>query len=96
MIGNHDVMRKRYLIKGHVQGVGFRFWAARTAASLGLAGTVRNRSDGAVEVETEGPAATIEAFAAALHQGPRHGRVDQVDELAPGNAPLPDEFRIIA
>jgi acylphosphatase len=70
----------RVVVSGRVQGVGFRAWVAREATSLGVAGRVWNRSDGRVEVEAVGPAATLERFLAALRQGPRLARVEQVAE----------------
>jgi acylphosphatase len=68
----------RVEILGDVQGVGFRFFAERRANQLGLRGWVRNRYDGAVEVEAEGPASDLERFLTALRQGPRAARIDDV------------------
>ena len=65
-------------IFGHVQGVGFRYFAEAHARRLGLAGYVRNRHDGAVEVEAEGEAPTLERFLDLLRQGPRMARVRDV------------------
>jgi acylphosphatase len=52
---------------GHVQGVGFRYTAKAAAAGFEIAGTVRNVSDGRVELIAEGPREELEAFRAALH-----------------------------
>jgi acylphosphatase len=65
-------------ILGDVQGVGFRFFAERHARQLGLEGYVRNRYDGAVEVEAEGKAAALEHFLNELRHGPRMARVQDV------------------
>jgi acylphosphatase len=65
-------------IFGDVQGVGFRFFAERHARQLGLEGYVRNRYDGAVEVEAEGPAPALEQFLNELRHGPRLARVQDV------------------
>ena len=65
-------------IVGDVQGVGFRFFAERHARQLGLEGYVRNRYDGAVEVEAEGTAAALEQFLNELRHGPRMARVQDV------------------
>ena len=65
-------------IVGDVQGVGFRFFAERHARQLGLEGYVRNRYDGAVEVEAEGPAPALEQFLNELRHGPRLARVQDV------------------
>lgn len=61
-----------------MQGVGFRFFAERQARKHGLDGYVRNRYDGAVEVEAEGPSPALEQFLNALRQGPRAARVREV------------------
>ncbi len=65
-------------ITGDVQGVGFRFFAERHARQLGLEGYVRNRYDGAVEVEAEGSAPALEHFLNELRHGPRLARVQDV------------------
>lgn len=61
-----------------MQGVGFRFFAERGARRLGLEGYVRNRHDGAVEVEAEGPPTALEQFLSDLRHGPRAARVQDV------------------
>ena len=71
---------KRFFVSGRVQGVGFRFFAERTALSLGLGGFVRNLFDGRVEVCAIGTAEQIEAMRTALRRGPRMASVDRVDE----------------
>ena len=71
---------KRFFVSGMVQGVGFRFFAERTAASLGVAGFVRNLLDGRVEVYAIGSAEQVEALKNALRRGPRMAAVDRVDE----------------
>ena len=63
-----------------VQGVGFRFFAARAAERLGLAGYVANLPDGRVEVYAIGNAAQIEALRTELQRGPRMARVERVTE----------------
>ncbi|MDH4083059.1 MAG: acylphosphatase [Nitrospira sp.] len=55
-------VRAHVVLYGHVQGVGFRAFAARTASSLDLSGGVRNLDDGRVELEVEGMKPVIEAF----------------------------------
>jgi len=47
-------VRKHIYFYGRVQGVGFRYYAVQKAGQLGLAGWVRNRYDGSVEMEVEG------------------------------------------
>jgi acylphosphatase len=71
---------RRVVIRGRVQGVGFRAFVEYTAHDLGLAGWVRNRRDGAVEAVFAGPAETVKAVIEACRRGPRGGRVDAVEE----------------
>ena len=67
-------------IHGRVQGVGFRAFAQRRAAELGLSGFARNLNDGVtVEVVAEGQRANLEALLAALRLGPSASHVDNVD-----------------
>ncbi|HEX3629857.1 MAG TPA: acylphosphatase [Candidatus Dormibacteraeota bacterium] len=73
-----DRRRLKAEIFGDVQGVGFRFFAERHARRLGLEGYVRNRYDGAVEVEAEGTASLLEQFLNDLRHGPRAARVQDV------------------
>jgi len=67
------------VIRGRVQGVGFRYFAAREARRLEVSGVVRNLVDGAVEVEAEGDRASLERLVEALRAGPRAARVVSVD-----------------
>ena len=77
--------RVRVVVSGRVQGVGFRYVAAKAAWRLGLAGHVRNLSDGTVEAEIEGADADVEAMLGVLREGPRAAQVSgmSVEELAP-------------
>ena len=73
-------MTRRYLVAGLVQGVGFRWYVARHARGLGLAGFARNLADGRVGVvATGGDAAALGRREALLRSGPAHARVDEVD-----------------
>jgi acylphosphatase len=71
--------RLRAVVHGWVQGVGYRDFISREAHRLQLKGYVRNSSDGAVEVEAEGPRHALEAFLERLREGPRMAEVDRVD-----------------
>lgn len=73
-----EVVRKRVVVSGHVQGVFFRDSTRREAARRGVAGWVCNRRDGAVEAVFEGPAAEVEAMVAFCSSGPRGADVDRV------------------
>jgi acylphosphatase len=63
-------VRRRYLVEGEVQGVGFRYFAVHQARKLGILGWVRNLADGRVEALGAGPAARLAEFEAALRRGP--------------------------
>ncbi len=89
-------VRARFRVLGRVQGVGFRWWAARQARALALAGTVQNERDGSVEVEAEGPAAELAQFRELLAQGPPNATVDRVEDLEPTRGRLPTPFTIRA
>ena len=67
------------VVRGRVQGVGFRYFAHREAMALGLAGWVANESDGTVRCLAIGDRARLEAFAERLRAGPPSAIVDRVD-----------------
>ena len=69
------------LVRGRVQGVGFRWFVRERARELGVRGWVRNRSDGSVEVEAEGDVASLEELRRTLAKGPAGAQVSGVDEL---------------
>ena len=69
-----------FLVRGRVQGVGFRWFVHREAAELGLSGWVRNTEDGDVEVVVTGKAADLDELRRSLRRGPRGARVDQLME----------------
>lgn len=77
--------RIRAIVSGRVQGVSFRASTRTEARRLGLVGWVKNRSDGSVELEAEGPDDMVAALIQWCHQGPPAARVARVavDELAP-------------
>ncbi len=68
----------RLLIKGRVQGVGYRAWTMHSAQPLGLAGWVRNLKDGSVEALAHGPEQVVERLIAACQQGPSFAEVTDV------------------
>ena len=73
-------MVRHYLVKGRVQGVGFRWFVQREAAELGLRGWVKNTPDGHVEVLAAGEPDQLEDLQLALAKGSRGSRVDAVIE----------------
>jgi acylphosphatase len=73
-------MTRRYVVAGLVQGVGFRWYVARHARGLGLAGYARNLADGRVEVVATGSdGAALARLEELLRAGPAHARVDSVE-----------------
>jgi len=76
-----DCMRaKHYLVRGRVQGVGYRYFALEVAERLGVCGYVRNLPTGEVEVHAEADDAALERFKQELERGPRMSRVTEVVE----------------
>jgi len=71
---------RRYWVSGSVQGVGYRYFAVRAAQRLGVAGFVRNLSDGRVEVYAVGEARDLEDLRQALERGPSAAWVSGVAE----------------
>jgi acylphosphatase len=67
------------VVHGLVQGVGFRIWIRDRARTRGVAGTVGNRADGAVEAVFEGPERAVEAMLALARTGPPGARVDRLE-----------------
>jgi acylphosphatase len=78
-------LARRFLIRGRVQGVGFRYFAGVAARREGLDGVVRNLDDGRVEIVCEGDADAMERFERAIRKGPPGARVDdvQIDRSEP-------------
>jgi acylphosphatase len=85
---------RKFLIRGDVQGVGYRFFAQRAAARHQVVGYVRNLSDGSVESLAEGTPASVEAFKHDLVTGPQWAAVSQVEELVLEPSNLYSSFRI--
>jgi acylphosphatase len=75
------MIARRYIVRGRVQGVGYRWFVDYEARLLGLAGWVRNNFDGTVEVLAMGSAEQQTALRSKLQAGPRAARVDEVKEL---------------
>jgi acylphosphatase len=67
------------IVRGRVQGVGFRYEARSMARALGLTGWVMNLDDGGVETWAEGPASAVKRYRDWLNQGPPGARVESVD-----------------
>ena len=71
--------RARVVVRGRVQGVGFRYEAQARASSLGVGGWVTNRGDGSVEAVFEGRDDAVESMVAWCGRGPRGARVDDIE-----------------
>ncbi|HEY6330610.1 MAG TPA: acylphosphatase [Blastocatellia bacterium] len=71
---------RRFVVKGRVQGVGYRYFAIRAANECGVVGTVKNLADGSVEAVAEGSREAINQFRAELERGPAYARVTGVQE----------------
>lgn len=69
---------RHLLVRGRVQGVGYRAWAEAEARRRGLDGWVRNRIGGAVEIVAAGLEALVEDFVTACRRGPWRARVDDI------------------
>lgn len=69
----------RYIVKGRVQGVGYRYFVMRLAGDLGVSGYARNRVDGTVEVVAEADEPALANLEARLRQGPAFAQVDNVE-----------------
>jgi acylphosphatase len=87
--------RVRFVARGEVQGVSYRWSAREQAARLGLLGWVRNRESGEVEGVAEGPDEALEAFLTWCRRGPPAARVSgvEVKEEPPGEALQPFSIR---
>ena len=70
---------RRVVIRGHVQGVGFRAWTEHEARRRALDGWARNRRDGSVEAVFSGPPETVTSMVEACRRGPPLSRVDALD-----------------
>jgi acylphosphatase len=87
-------LRARLHVRGRVQGVWYRQSTADEANRLGLAGWVRNRADGSVEVAAEGARQAVEALVAWCRRGPPAARVEAVEVEWEGAAGEDGPFRV--
>ena len=86
----------RVRVTGIVQGVGFRWFARQLARRYDLAGWVKNRSDGSVELAVDGVEADVQAFLSSVREGPPGARVAEMQSLpVDAPAPLPRPFTIV-
>jgi acylphosphatase len=85
-----QALRLKAVVKGEVQGVGFRWAVQRQAGQLGLTGYAENLPDGSVRVEAEGEPDRLDELERFLHQGPRWAEVQSLDTE---RVPATGEFR---
>ena len=71
--------RLHFLIRGRVQGIGYRWFVRDSAGGLGVSGWVRNRADGSVEGEAEGAEEDLQRFVAMLRDGHPGARVEDIE-----------------
>jgi acylphosphatase len=79
---------RHVVIRGRVQGVGYRAWTEHMALRRGLAGWVRNRRDGSVEAVFAGPAEAVAGMVEACWRGPGGSKVEHIDEADGGDEAL--------
>ena len=89
-----QIEARTFVVRGRVQGVGFRWFVEREAHMLGVSGWVRNNHDGSVEVLAVGTRDQLSGLRSRLHQGPRAARVDAVQEAEAKPVPGLTTFRI--
>jgi acylphosphatase len=74
-----DVQARRFVVRGRVQGVGFRWFVEREAHILGIAGWVRNNANGSVEVLAQGTRDQLSGLRSRLREGPRAAPVEEAE-----------------
>ena len=73
------MMARHFILKGRVQGVGFRYFARQTAGELGIQGWVKNLGSGEVEIHAQGSKEAMEKFQVWMNQGPSLAVVSEVE-----------------
>ena len=71
-----------YRVEGRVQGVAFRYYTSIEAKRLGITGSVRNLSDGSVEIYASSNRETLSKFENFLKEGPGHSVVEKIERSA--------------
>ena len=87
--------RRGWIVRGRVQGVGFRWFVWREAEQRGLGGFVRNLRDGTVEVVSQGPDAALDELAELLRRGPPGAQVEALEVRdVPAELEVPNSFGV--
>jgi acylphosphatase len=89
-----SVYARRFLVRGRVQGVGFRWFVEREAHMLQIAGWVRNNPDSTVEVFAQGTREQLAGLHHRLREGPRAARVEEVEAFDADSTPGLTSFQI--
>lgn len=87
-------LQLRIVVRGRVQGVGFRYSTVNRATELGVLGWVRNRGDGSVEIVAQGDRPAVDALLDWCHRGPTSARVDRVTANAEPATEVYDSFEV--
>lgn len=90
------MIRRHVVVRGRVQGVGFRYITSSIASKYHVTGWVRNAYDGSVEIEVQGPEHRVDLFLEELKKGYRFARIDSMDVtgIPTVNALQEKQFRI--
>jgi acylphosphatase len=83
-------VHRHLIIRGRVQGIGYRAWTEVTAVERGIEGWVRNRRDGSVEAMFSGEEDDVAAMIAQCRRGPPGARVEAIDQ----REATPDEIAL--
>lgn len=76
-----ELIRKGFMLRGQVQGVGFRWWTRRRAEALGVRGIVENLDDGSVRIMAVAPPDVLAHFERDIAEGPPLSRVERLEEI---------------
>ena len=90
-----EIKASKFVVKGRVQGVGYRWFVVSQAEALNLTGTVKNLPDGSVEVFAQGAIDSLFKLRELLNKGPSFSRVDQVLQTDDVINTKIKEFRVI-
>lgn len=88
-----NIQKWEMLIRGHVQGVGFRYTAAQVARQQQIQGWVRNLTDGSVELQIQGPSEELERYMDLLEQA-IHGNISGIEKVEATPDPALSGFEI--
>lgn len=86
--------RRLLIVRGRVQGVGFRWFVRELARRTDLAGWVQNKPDGTVEIAVEGDEESLDRLEKAVHRGPPGAQVDEVARRPDSAEPLSRPFEV--